>query len=66
MIIRGRSSFARKRSVNGMMKRQLTMRFASESMGQRFAGPVVLIGSLFAIAFLLYVIDMTSAGQLVL
>jgi hypothetical protein len=49
-----------------MMKRQLTMRFASESMGQRFAGPVVLIGSLFAIAFLLYVIDMTSAGQLVL
>lgn len=49
-----------------MMKRQLTMRFVSESMGQRFAGPVVLIGSLFAIAFLLYVIDMTSAGQLVL
>jgi hypothetical protein len=48
------------------MKRQLAMRDASESMGQRIAGPAVLIGSLFVIAFLLYVIDMTSAGQLVL
>ena len=48
------------------MKRLSVMRDASENVGQRIAGPVVLIGSLFAIAFLLYVIDMTSAGQLTL
>lgn len=46
------------------MKRQSAMRNLPESVGQRLAGPAVVIGSLFVIALMLYAVDTTPLGQL--
>jgi hypothetical protein len=46
------------------MRRQLAIRNLPESVGQRLAGPAVVLGSLFAIALMLYVLDTMPLGQL--
>jgi len=39
------------------MKRQLGTRAMSDSVSQRLAGPVMFLGSLFAIAMMMYAVD---------
>ncbi len=47
------------------MRRQQAIRIPPESVGHRLTFPMVLIGSLFAIAFVLYAVD-TSPVQTLL
>ncbi|HTW34369.1 MAG TPA: hypothetical protein VMD53_07115 [Rhizomicrobium sp.] len=44
------------------MKRQAVI--VSESVGQRLAGPAMFLGSLFAIALMLYAVDATPLRSL--
>jgi len=46
------------------MKRQPAIRVPPESVGQRLTFPVVLIGSLFAIALILYAVDSSPVQAL--
>ena len=46
------------------MKRQTAIRDLPGSVGERLAAPAVLLGSLFAIALILYAIDTTQLSQL--
>ena len=46
------------------MKRQTAI--ASESVSQRLAGPAMFLGSLFAIALMLYAVDATPLRALLL
>jgi hypothetical protein len=64
-VNRGLTGHAQIESVgNGKMKRQSTMPIVSESVGQRLAGPAMVLGSLFAIALMLYAVDATSLRDL--
>jgi hypothetical protein len=48
------------------MKRQMAIQPMSESVSQRLAGPAMFLGSLFAIALMLYAVDATPLRALLL
>jgi|HubBroStandDraft_5_1064220.scaffolds.fasta_scaffold140230_2 hypothetical protein len=47
-----------------MMRRQPALRIPPESVGQRLTAPVVLIGSLFALALVLYAVDTSPVQEI--